>query len=269
MIRTRYTHRADRFVTIGDIRSVFFSWLHARKNNGHFYLRMDDATKSNDARKIYDHSIADFTWLGVNWDLPDDNVVQGMPGHMKPCSRSVSMRQETYEKEWKTVPGVMHRSLRGYAYMEALSFLKQNGFVYDCFLTPEEAKTSNHRDLTNQQKCEYWKAGRHQRIRLNLGVVSKRIQHVAFADQVMAGCMRADPLRVEDCILMESDGSFTDLFTQVVDDVALGITHVVRAQMHLKITIRQILLYAAMDKPIPTFAHLGLSNLPSLSLIHI
>lgn len=263
MARTRYTHRPNGFLTVDEIRTIFFSWVQSRKNDGAFYIRMDDPEIY--PRKFYDQTMADLSWLGINWDLPDEKITQGVPGHIKPCSESAVMYQSSYQDEWLTIPGVVYRSLRGFDYMGVLHKLVREGLAYDCFLTKKEAETQNHRDLTNAQKCQYWSKGKRQGIRLNVPAIFDRFKEVTFEDKLV-GQIKVTPKDKVDCLLSRPDGGFTSFFSAAIDDAALGITHVIRPIDRVGMTKYQSILMKAMGVTQPIYAHLDTSRVSSTQM---
>ncbi|MCK5517696.1 MAG: glutamate--tRNA ligase, partial [Desulfobulbaceae bacterium] len=155
-------------------------------------------------------------------------------------------------------------------HVEAAEKLLASGHAYKCFCTKETldqkreaamaAKTDVRydgtcRNLTPEQVAEKETAGIPAIIRFK---VSQQEGKVAYKDEVLGTIERAYN-DIEDFVIVRSNGKPLYLLCNVVDDIRDRISHIIRGQDHMSNTTRQVLLYQALDAPIPIFAHMPLT----------
>lgn len=273
-IKTRFAPSPTGHLHIGGIRTAIFNWAFARRAKGQFYLRIDDTDHERNVREAYDQILNDIRWIGLNWDMPDPLIYQGVPGHMGMCDKPIPMFQKTYQVEWKTIPGIVYQSLRGHRYLGAAHDLVKKGFAYECFLTKEEIESNieaarkekrnyrcdDHRKLTYEQKLAYWGDGKHQTIRLNVDAIG--IETLVLND-LLLGEITCNVKEIEDFVLSRPMGGATYALATSVDDVDMGITHIIRGQEHLTNTFKQLLLYYAMGVEPPSYIHIPFITAPN------
>lgn len=250
MIRTRFAPSPTGFLHIGGVRTAIFNWAYAKKHGGKFYLRIDDTDRDRHVEGAVEQIVNGFKWLGLNWDIPDIDVIQGLPGHLIPISQESILPTLSA----KTIPGLMYQSLRSIQYFQALIKLEKCGFAYKCTCTQEELE-------------EDWKNGVENRCvnrgsaelpdnycyRLNVRKVAEG--EISFVDQIL-GEITTSISEIKDFVLIKSDGGTVYSFATVIDDADLGITHVIRGQEHVSNTFPQLLLYKALRHKPPVFAHI-------------
>ncbi len=222
---------------IGSARTALFNFLFARHAGGDFVLRIDDT----DAARSHDHHedaiLADLRWLGLDWDEGPD--VGG------PCA-----------------PYRQSERLGGYRV--AADQLLAGGHAYHCFC-PEErlaelraAALAEGRPSRYDRRCLSLDPTEVRR-RLSAGepaALRFRIPHGDIViDDLIRGPVVVGAAAVGDFIIVRSDGVAGYNFATVVDDRDMGITHVIRGDDHLTNTTRQVLLFRALDAPVPVFAH--------------
>ena len=219
---TRFAPSPTGRLHVGNIRTALHNFLFARKNGGKFILRVDDTDRERSTAE-FDQAIRDdLGWLGLR---PDTIVRQ-------------SERFDLYEREFQR--------------------LKKAGRVYACYETPEELELRRKvllgRGLPSvyERKPEGSPApeGRapHWRFRLD------HDSPIAWND-LIRGEQRFDPELLSDPIVRREDGSWLYLLPSVIDDIELGITHVVRGEDHVSNSAAQIQMFDALGAPPPHFAH--------------
>lgn len=226
-VRTRFAPSPTGYLHIGGARTALFNWLFARHHGGKFILRIEDTDVAR-SREEYLAAILDgLRWLGLAWD-----------------------------------EGPYFQSQRMHLYREHGERLLCEGKAYRCYCTPEELEERRQRALAQGGKPKYdgrcrerkdQPAGLPHAIRFK-----SRQAGVTIVDDLIKGRVTFDNEELDDLIILRSDDTPTYNFTVVVDDVLMGITHVIRGDDHLNNTPRQILLYEALGYPVPTFAHLPL-----------
>ncbi len=242
-VRVRFAPSPTGKLHIGGARTAIFNWAFARANQGDFILRIEDTDPERSTEENVTIILNAMKWLGLDWD-------EG-PGVEGPYGPYFQMdRMETYN--------------------EALELLKERGAVYPCFCTKEELDAKREaaekteggysgydrtcRDLDPAQAQARIDAGEAHVWRLK---VPDGHGPVEFDDAVY-GPMSFPIEVMDDLIVMRSDGTPTYNFAVVCDDANMEITHVIRGDDHLSNTPRQILIYEALGRPIPQFAHLSM-----------
>lgn len=242
-VRVRFAPSPTGELHIGGARTAIYNWAFARAMGGSFILRIEDTDPERSTEENTQVILRALRWLGLDWDEGPEAGGQAGP---------------------------YLQSERAHTYAEALEQLKQAGMVYPCFCTKEELDAK--RQAAEQSGSAYTGYDRSCR-NLSASEAQKRIDagdpHVwrlkvplergpiEFVDAVYG--KMSFPLEVmDDMILVRSDGSPTYNFAVVCDDANMNITHVIRGDDHLSNTPRQILIYEALKKPLPTFAHLSM-----------
>ena len=219
---TRFAPSPTGRLHVGNIRTALHNYLFARRHGGRFLLRIDDTDRERSTAE-YDAAIRDdLDWLGLRPNL----VVRQ------------SERFALYEREFDR--------------------LKAAGRVYACYETPEELdlrrKVLLGRGLppVYERKPEGEPApeGRvpHWRFRLNHDAP------IEWTD-LIRGPQKFDPKLLSDPVVRREDGSWLYLLPSVIDDVDLGVTHIVRGEDHVSNSATQIQMFGALGAEPPSFAH--------------
>ena len=226
---TRFAPSPTGNLHVGNIRAALHNWLWARKSGGKFLLRLDD-TDLERSRPEYEDAIrADLSWLGLNWDSEEKQ----------------SDRFALYERRFEQ--------------------LKASGHVYPAYETQQELELRRKvllgrglppvydraaLSLTADQIAAYDAEGRkpHWRFRLD------HDRPIVWTD-LIRGEQRFDPKLLSDPVIRRADGSWLYMLPSVIDDVDMGITHVLRGEDHVSNTAAQIQMFAALDAQLPSFAH--------------
>lgn len=244
-VRTRFAPSPTGYMHIGGMRTAFFCWLWARHTGGTFILRIDDTDQQRNVSEALQPIFRAFQWLGLDWD-------------------------EGAEKGGPYAP--YYQSQRTGIYREAIDRLLAEGKAFKDFDAPEvvqqdraeaEAAKRNYvnirrsLELTPEQITELEAAGTPYVVRL----LVPRDQSVTIHDAVR-GEVTWDCGTMPDPVLMRSNGTFLYNFASVVDDAAMEITHVIRAEEHLTNTCVQTLLFRALGCEPPVFAHIPFITSP-------
>lgn len=244
-VRTRFAPSPTGYMHIGGMRTALFNWLWARHNRGRFILRIDDTDRSRHVEGALQPILDAFRWLELDWD--EGPEVGG-------------------------AYGPYFQSQRQQIYRQAIERLLQSGKAYRCFETPEQIRADREEDEkagrpyvsrrrsleVPAEKIEQWVVeGRPHVIRLRV----PRGRTVAVDDAVR-GHVEWDTSSMPDPVLVRSDGSPLYNFATVVDDAAMRITHVIRAEEHLSNTPVQCLIYEALGATPPRFAHIPVVTAP-------
>jgi glutamyl-tRNA synthetase len=219
---TRFAPSPTGRLHVGNIRTALHNFLFARKNGGKFLLRIDDTDLERSTAE-FDAAIGDdLEWLGLK---PDAMVRQ-------------SERFALYEREFEK--------------------LKAAGRVYACYETAEELDLRRKVLLGRGLPPVYERKdpdepppdGRapHWRFRLD------HDSPIEFHDLVR-GEQRFDPKLLSDPVVRREDGSWLYLLPSVIDDVDLGVTHVVRGEDHVSNSASQTQMFVALGAEPPVFAH--------------
>lgn len=221
-ITTRFAPSPTGNLHVGNVRTALHNWLWARKHGGRFLLRIDDTDLERSKEEYVDAIRADLAWLGLDHD------------------------------------GEVRQSARFALYEARFEELKASGRVYACYETPEE--------LELRRKVL---AGRglppvYERKARDVPVPEGRAPHWRFKldhaapiewDDMVRGHQKFDPALLSDPVIRRADGSWLYMLPSAIDDIDMGITHVVRGEDHVTNTATQIQMFEALGSQPPLFAH--------------
>ncbi len=220
---TRFSPSPTGTLHIGGARTALFNWLFARHNNGKFILRIEDTDVARSAEEYTQVIIESMQWLGMDWD-----------------------------------EGPYFQSKRLEIYKKYIEILLEKGRAYYCDCSPEEVERKRKEAMAAGKKPKYDGKCRDR----NLGPGPGRVVRFRAPDvgttivkDVIKGTISFDNSELDDLVIQRSDGMPTYNFAVVVDDLTMGITHVIRGDDHVNNTPRQILIYEALDATPPVFAH--------------
>jgi glutamyl-tRNA synthetase len=215
-------------IHIGNARTAILNWLFARKSGGRFLLRFDDTDTGRSKAEYAEAIAADLDWLGIK---PDQ---------------------------------VEHQSKRFASYCAAVDRLIASGRFYPAYETADELDRRRKRQLARHKPPVYDRAAlaltAEDRAKLE---AEGRKPHWRFKlehrivewNDLIRGSQHIDTTTLSDPVLVREDGSFLYTLTSVVDDIDLGITHVIRGEDHVVNTAVQIELFEALGGRVPDFAH--------------
>lgn len=245
-VRVRFAPSPTGYLHIGSARSALFNWLYARKTGGKFLLRIEDTDLERSTEASTRSIIEGLEWLGLDYD--EDLVFQSTnaPQHKTAANRLVdegkayrdfTPKEQRDDKDVKQ--GVAERARTQTA--EGV-----------------DQRSNPFRDLPKEESDARAAAGEPFAVRLKI----PREGQTKF-DDIVYGTQERSYSEIEDLVLLRSDGHPLYNLSVVIDDITMGITHVIRGQDHLTNTHKQVLLYEALGAPVPKFAHLPLILAPN------
>jgi glutamyl-tRNA synthetase len=230
-MKVRFAPSPTGRLHVGNIRTALMNWLFAKRIGASFLLRIDDTDFARSTKAFEDGIRTDLAWLGLAWDEEDK------------------------------------QSARSARYEAAAETLKASGLLYACYETAEELDRKRKIALSRGRPPIYDRAA------LKLSDAEKaafeaegRVPHwrfklsgarVAWTDLVR-GEQTIDTASISDPVLIRADGAFLYTLPSVVDDIELGVTHVIRGEDHVANTGVQIEIFRALSDRLPTFGHFPL-----------
>ena len=225
-IITRFAPSPTGSLHIGGARTALFNWLYARKYNGKFLLRIED-TDLERSKKIFNKDICNsLKWLNLDWD------------------ESIYFQSEQINKHINV----------------ADTLLKKN-MAYRCYCSKEELEKEKKNAL--EKKMPYKYSGKCRTIKIIydkpyvIRIKSPNEGSTILYDEIQ-GNISVSNSNIEDFIIVRSNKTPTYMLSVVVDDKEMGITNVIRGDDHLTNTVKQIIIYKALNWKLPVFAHIPL-----------
>jgi len=228
-VRVRFAPSPTGYLHVGGARTALFDWLFSRKHGGTFILRIEDTDVERSTEESTQGILEAMKWLGLDWDEGPYFQSQRLEQHQAAVLRLIESGDTYY---CFCSPDTLERKRQ-----EAAA--KKIDFKYDrtCFrLSPDDVK----RRLAAGERAAV-------RFRVPEGAIT-------FRDEVI-GDITIESNTIEDFVLLRSNSQPTYHVGVVVDDIDMGITHVIRGTEHISNTPKQILLYRALNAPIPSFGH--------------
>lgn len=242
-VRVRFAPSPTGKLHIGGARTAIYNWAFARANGGTFILRIDDTDPTRSTDENTQIILRAMRWLGLDWDEGPE-----VGGDFGPYAQTERLD----------------------IYKEAAKKLWDAGRAYPCFCTTEQLAADRAaaqarkdpfqgyqrrcRDLSREEAQARIDAGEPYVLRIK---VPADRGDVVIHDAVH-GDVVFDAKELDDFVIFRSDGTPTYNFATVVDDAMMGITHVIRGDDHLSNTPRQVMVYEALEAPVPTFAHISM-----------
>jgi glutamyl-tRNA synthetase len=230
-VRTRFAPSPTGYLHIGGARTALFNYLFARHHGGHFILRIEDTDRERSTREAIDAIVEAMKWLRLDYD-----------------------------------EGPFFQTERFPLYEEKVHQLIAQAKAYPCVCTPEELERK--RQIAQKEKRKPVYDGTCRPAEGSVAILPKDKPYAirfrspregsTVVDDAVKGEVVFDNRELDDLIIARSDGSPTYNFCVVVDDIDMGITHIIRGDDHLANTPRQIQLYQALDHAPPQFAHVPL-----------
>lgn len=244
-IRVRFAPSPTGYLHIGAARSALFNWLYARKVGGKFLLRIEDTDLQRSTDESTRSIIDGLEWLGLDYD--EEKVFQSdnADKHRRAARQLV--------EEGKAYRDFTPKEQRGDANVKKDIAERARAHAAEGI----DHRSNPFRDLP-QDESEQRAAGEPFAIRLKVA----REGSSSFTD-IVYGEQERNYSEIEDLVLLRSDGHPLYNLSVVLDDIEMGITHVIRGQDHLTNTHKQVLLYQAFGAPVPQFAHLPLILAPN------
>ena len=246
MIRVRFAPSPTGYLHIGAARSALFNWLFARKMGGKFLLRIEDTDLQRSTEESTRSIIEGLEWLGLDYD--EEIVFQSANAQQH---RAAASKLVAEGKAYRDFTPKENRDDAG---------IKQ-GIADRARAHSTEGtdhRSNSYRDLESEESDRRAASGEPFAVRLKVPREGK----TTFSD-IVYGLQERNYSEIEDLVLLRSDGHPLYNLSVVIDDIDMGITHVIRGQDHITNTHKQILLYEALGKPVPQFAHLPLILAPN------
>jgi len=228
MTIVRYAPSPTGRLHLGNARPALLNWFFAKRHGGRYVLRMDDTDLARSTRESADGIETDLAWFGVTPDL------------------------------------LVRQSERTALYDAARDALIASGRLYPCYETEDELSRRRARaramgkppiydraalNLTAEDRAKLEAEGRKPHWRFKL---DGRPVHF---DDLIKGAQTVNTASMSDPVLVREDGSYLYTLPSVVDDIDLGITHVIRGEDHVSNTGTQIEIFEALNGLVPLFAH--------------
>ena len=241
-VRVRFAPSPTGDLHVGGLRTALFNYLFAKKHGGAFVLRIEDTDQERLVPGAEQGIVDVLLWAGI---APDEGPHVG--GDFGPYRQSERLER----------------------YREAAETLLGQGNAYKCYVTPEELDQmrkdqqargqplkydGRHRNLSEEERRRFEDEGRKAVIRMRIPDKDERI----VVRDVIRGNVEINSPQLDDQVLIKSDGFPTYHLAVVVDDDAMGISHILRAEEWLPSTPKHVLLYRWLKLQEPVFAHLPL-----------
>jgi glutamyl-tRNA synthetase len=223
-IKTRFAPSPTGYLHIGGARTALFSWLYARRHGGQFVLRIEDTDLERSTADSVNVILEGMTWLGLEYD-----------------------------------EGPFFQTHRFDRYEEVIQQMLAKGLAYRCSCSKERLEALREEQMANKQKPRYDGRCRGEHVDPNEPHVIRfrnPVEGAVVVDDQVRGKVVFANSELDDLIIKRTDGSPTYNFVVVVDDMDMGITHVIRGDDHLNNTPRQINILRALGVEPPTYAHL-------------
>jgi len=245
-VRVRFAPSPTGYLHIGAARSALFNWLYARKTGGKFLLRIEDTDLQRSTEASTRSIIEGLEWLGLDYD--EDLIFQSAN---EPQHRAVAQRLVDEGKAYRDfTPKEQHDDQ---TVKEGIAERARTHAAEGV-----DQRSNPFRNLAKEESDRRAAAGEPFAIRLKVPESGR-----TKFDDIVYGTQERSYSEIEDLVLLRSDGHPLYNWAVVLDDIEMGITHVIRGQDHLTNTHKQILIYEALGAQVPQFAHLPLILAPN------
>jgi len=221
---TRFAPSPTGMLHVGGVRTALFSWLYARHTGGRFLLRVEDTDRERSTEEAVRVILEGMEWLGLESD------------------------QE-----------IVFQSQRFDRYRAVLDSMLQAGTAYLCYCTKAELDALREQQLARKEKPRYTRICRDRTTpRPGVQPVARfrnPLDGAVVVEDLVHGPVSFQNAELDDLIIARSDGTPTYNFSVVVDDMDMGVTHVIRGDDHLNNTPRQMNMLLALGAHVPVYAH--------------
>jgi glutamyl-tRNA synthetase len=221
---TRFAPSPTGLLHVGGARTALFSWLYARRTGGRFILRVEDTDRERSTEEAVRVILEGMAWLGLDAD-----------------------------------EGPYYQTQRFDRYREVLAAMLKDGTAYHCYCTKQELEALRTQQIARKEKPRYsgtCRDRREPRPGVDPVVRFRNPQDGAVVVQdLVHGPVTFQNIELDDLIIARSDGTPTYNFCVVVDDMDMGVTHVIRGDDHLNNTPRQMNMLQALGAGVPLYAH--------------
>ncbi len=229
-VRTRFAPSPTGFIHLGNIRSALYPWAFARANGGAFVLRIEDTDVERSSQEAVDVILEGMRWLGLDHD-----------------------------------EGPYYQMQRMERYKQVLAQMLEQGLAYQCYMSQAELDALRERQMAAKLKPRYDGSWRPEPGKTLPPVPEGVAPVIRFKspiggtvgwDDKVKGRIEFSNDELDDLVIARPDGTPTYNFCVVVDDIEMGITHVIRGDDHVNNTPRQIHILRALGHEPPVYAHL-------------
>jgi glutamyl-tRNA synthetase len=217
-VRVRFAPSPTGFFHIGSARTALFNWLYARHTGGTFILRIEDTDKERNSEAFLNLIYDSLNWLGLNWDEGPKVGANG-GGDCGPYRQSE--RGAVYQAHVQRL-------------LDAGRAYEKDGAIWFKLLGERHEVFDEHRKKA---------------------VTKVNVPPVVIQDLIRG---RVERMEDEDFVIVRSDGNPVFHLVNVVDDIAMRVTHIIRGEDHLSNTSKHVHLYEGFGVPPPAFAHIPL-----------
>lgn len=234
-VRTRFAPSPTGFLHIGGVRTALYAWAFAKHHGGDYVLRIEDTDVERSTPEAVAAILEGLDWLGLDAD-----------------------------------EGPFYQMQRMDRYRQLLDEMLADGRAYYCYATPEELEAMREAQRARGEKPRYdsrWRpenaAGKQPPADVKPVVRFRNPDDgVVVWDDMVKGRIAIGNAELDDLVIARSDGTPTYNFCVVVDDLDMGITHVIRGDDHVNNTPRQINILRALGAEPPIYGHLPMINGP-------
>jgi len=224
-VRTRFAPSPTGYLHIGGVRTALFNWLYARHCGGTFILRIEDTDKERSTNESVQAILEGMAWMGLDYD-----------------------------------EGPVYQSDRLERYKEVIDQLLDAGQAYRCYCTREELDKVREEQRAQGIKPRYNRHCRDQHNPERPDVESvirfkNPLEGSVQFDDAIRGQIVISNEELDDLVITRANGTPTYNFAVVVDDIDMGITHVIRGDDHVNNTPRQINIFKVLGAALPIFVH--------------
>lgn len=224
-VRTRFAPSPTGYLHIGGVRTALFNWLYARHCGGTFILRIEDTDKERSTNESVQAILEGMAWMGLDYD-----------------------------------EGPIYQTDRLERYKEVIDQLLDAGQAYRCYCTREELDKVREEQRAQGIKPRYNRHCRDQHNPERPDVESvirfkNPLEGSVQFDDAIRGQIVISNEELDDLVITRANGTPTYNFAVVVDDIDMGITHVIRGDDHVNNTPRQINIFKVLGAALPIFVH--------------
>ncbi|MCF6203432.1 MAG: glutamate--tRNA ligase [Methylococcaceae bacterium] len=221
--KTRFAPSPTGYLHVGGARTALFSWLYARKHGGKFILRIEDTDIERSTQESVDAIFDGMNWLGLTHD-----------------------------------EGPFYQTQRFDRYKEIIQQLLDQGDAYYCTCSREQLDQLREQQKANKEKPRYngkCRAAEHSSDVEAVIRFKNPVEGEVVINDLVKGDIVVANKELDDLIIARSDRTPTYNLTVIVDDMDMGITHVIRGDDHINNTPRQINILKALGAELPQYAH--------------
>jgi len=222
-IITRFPPSPTGYLHVGGARTALFNWLYARHTNGKFVLRIEDTDTARSTQTSVDAIFEALEWLGIEWDA-----------------------------------GPYFQSQRLDIYQEYIDRLVAAGHAYYCTCSSEKLEVMRAAAMEKGGKPKYDGTCRDRGLAKTDNAVVRfkaPLGGTTVLKDVVKGNIVFQNDELDDFIICRSDGTPTYNFVEGIDDITMNINTIIRGDDHVMNTPKQMLIYKALDVPLPTYGH--------------